>query len=281
MHILVEIVPFQEIKDSTPKSQVIPPNQTAGFDIVLDTSSPGSFTNNFQYIINGNHTYSITVIANIKPIEVTMNSSVLNFKLPNDSFQNYCCQNLLLFNNSNSIAKYQIEGVQDSVFYFHETSGSIRPNSNESVEITYKPDTNPHSERVVSISIFGGSSLLLRLVGDTGKPAFSLNRKAVDYGLISLGVKTVEYIEIINNGDDAGVFSITPSFTDILTITPPKGRVNKHSSLQLVIEVMCEKPGRFDIPIKVTICGSNPILFNVSGHAEIPQAEVSCDSVDF
>lgn len=122
MHILVEIVPFQEIKDSTPKSQVIPPNQTAGFDIVLDTSSPGSFTNKFQYIINGNHTYLITVIANIKPIEVTMNSSVLNFKLPNDSFQNYCCQNLLLFNNSNSIAKYQIEGVQDSVFYFHETS---------------------------------------------------------------------------------------------------------------------------------------------------------------
>lgn len=98
---------------------------------------------------------------------------------------------------------------------------------------------------------------MLRLVGDTGRPLFSLNRKNVDYGLISLGVKTVEYIEIINDGDDAGVFSITPSFTDILTITPPKGRVNKHSSLKLLIEVTSEKPGRFDIPIKVTICGSN------------------------
>ncbi|KAK8858256.1 hypothetical protein M9Y10_013357 [Tritrichomonas musculus] len=281
MHILTEIIPFQEIVNSKPKSQVIPPNQTAGFDIVLDTSKPGSFTNKFQYVINGKHTYSITVIATINPIDVTMNSSVINFRLPNDSFQNYSCQNLTLFNNSNSIAKYEITGFEDSVFSFHEKSGSIQPNSNTSIEITYKPDTSPHSERIIDISVFGGSSLLLRLVGDTGRPLFSLNRKNVDYGLISLGVKTVEYIEIINDGDDAGVFSITPSFTDILTITPPKGRVNKHSSLKLLIEVTSEKPGRFDIPIKVTICGSNPIFFNVSGHAEIPQVEVSCDSIDF
>lgn len=116
MHILAEIVPFQEIINSKPKSQVIPPNQTAGFDIVLDTSNSCSFTNKFQYVINGKHTYSITVIARINPIEVVLNNTVMNFKLPNDSFQNYSSQNLSLFNKSNSVAKYEISGFENSVF---------------------------------------------------------------------------------------------------------------------------------------------------------------------
>ncbi|OHS94108.1 hypothetical protein TRFO_11380 [Tritrichomonas foetus] len=281
MHVLAEIITPKEINDSTPKSQVIPPNQTAGFDIILDTNKPGSIMTNLQYKINGFHTYSVTVIAHIIPIEVILSNTVLLFTLPEDSFQNFSSKILKLRNKSNSIAKFEMSGF-DSTFFVLNKSGQIQPDSEYSIEITYKPDTNQHHEKFINISILGGASQTLKLIGDTGNPVVTLNKKIIDFGLITLGVKNTDTIELKNDSDDDAIFSITPSFTDVLSITPPKGRVKKHSSTILNIEVTCEKHGKFDLPITVTICGAMPLQFRVTGHAEIPQVSLKySEPLDF
>lgn len=281
MHILAEIIPSKEIKNSKPLSQVIPPNQVAGFDIVLDTSKEGAVQSTLQYKINQMHTYSISIIADVIPIDVTMSSPVMNFTLQGESFQNYSSKTLMLTNNSTSIAKYQMNGFYNSIFTVHDTTGLIQPFSSASIEITYKPDTSPHSETYIDISIAGGKNLILKLIGDTGKPNFVLNRKSVDFGLIPLGVSITQTIQIRNDSDDDGIFAITPSFTDILHITPPKGRVKRRSTVELTITVNCENNGKFDIPIQISICGSLPISFDVIGDAEVPQVQLNYDTLDF
>ena len=296
LHILAEIFTPKEVSKSTPKSQVIPPNKTAEFDIILDTSSVGNKMCNFQYKINGYHTYSVAALGQVSPIDVVLSAFILyfNFKERKESnffeinspksnnkvfeseFQNSVSQQLTLQNNSNSVAKYEIKGF-DSIFHSSKKHGDIQPNSSISLEIIYTPDQTSHHERMIDLTIFGGESKTIKLVGDTGKPIFTLNKRLIDFGIITFGSKVIDVIELENEGNDDGFFNISHNFVNILSISPSKGRLKKHSKIQFQLEVNCQKPGKFEIPVVISLCGMPPLQFNIKGNSAMPQISFSCE----
>lgn len=274
------IVAVDELRESTPEKQVIPPNQVAGFDMIFTPKKLGTVNTSFQYTINNSQTYSVAVVAEVIPIDVQLSRSSIAFSFGPDVEDNILVQKLTLSNTSNAPARYEWRGF-DNVFYVHNNTGSIEPNREVTIDVFYKPDSNPHREAAVNFLVENGVSKTLKLVGDAGRPKIVLNKNRVDFGFLSMGTQVRQTITLKNVSQDDGVFTMVPCFTDSFTITPSKGRIPGGQSFEVEIAVKCDKPGSFDVPIRLFVCGGTPLQFSVAGYAEFPKVELICGSLDF
>jgi hypothetical protein len=80
-------VEHEELKKSSPLSQVIPPGATAGFDVVFCSSIPQIFYNTINYTINGYHTYIITISAEVTPITLELSKDQLQFRFTPETWR--------------------------------------------------------------------------------------------------------------------------------------------------------------------------------------------------
>ena len=280
-HILVSMnYDCDELKDSTPVSQVVPPHETCGFDIIISSDTPQKFNRPIQYIVNNDLVYSVNVVANIVPINVSLTPDVLVFEFPEDYARPYVKQFVTLENKSTATAEFSWSGF-DSVFTNHNLQGSIPPHGKYKAEITYRPDNNPHVESSAVLNVKSGPSRTLKMIGNTGKAKFVLNKKNLAFGLVPLDVPRTMDLRIKNNGPDDGIFQITPNLTDVLVITPASGRVKVGEQTDIHVRVNCLKPGAFEIPVSVAVCGTSPLSFSVTGQAELPRVAMHTDGMDF
>jgi hypothetical protein len=79
------VIEHEELKKSSPSSQVIPPGATAGFDVIFCSTLPQIFYNTITYTINGYHTYIITVNAEVTPITLELSKDQLYFRFAPDT----------------------------------------------------------------------------------------------------------------------------------------------------------------------------------------------------
>lgn len=113
-NILVEIniEGCDELAQSTPKAQVIPPGAQAGFDIIFSstTQPPANQTNRFRkmitYIINGQHKFKFNVLAEVVPIKLALNTSTLDFRFDESNLNSAVTETLILTNTGNATAHF-------------------------------------------------------------------------------------------------------------------------------------------------------------------------------
>lgn len=270
----------EELKESGPQSQVVPPHQTAGFDICVHYDKPESLSKAFEYTINNDLKFSVNVTAEIVPIDIIVEPEVLHFSFTEDNCQPYIKEFVKIRNNSNSTAEFKWSGF-DNVFTMHNKTGSIVPHGTFSAEITYKPDCKDHAEALATVTVKGGPTQRLKMIGDTGKPKLQLSKKAISFGLISLNSQQTQELKIKNIGADDAIFTVTPNLTDIFSIIPTGGRIKAKESVDLKVTVSCQKSGEFDVPINVNICGSQPLSFSITGQADVPKIKLTADDLDF
>jgi hypothetical protein len=85
-------------------------------------------------------------------------------------------------------------------------------------------------------------------------------------------------LRLKNAGPDDGIFSITPNLTDVIAITPAAGRVKVSEHTDVQVRVKLIKPGSFEIPVSVAVCGSSPLGFTITGQAELPRAALTVET---
>ena len=269
-----------ELKKSSPNSQVIPPLQTAEFDILFSSKNQSNFMKPLKFTINNIHKYTLNISAQVIPIDVKLSKSVLNFSLPKDILQIHSKETIILSNQSNSYAEYKWNGFSDPFFVSRET-GIIDPKSSISVEIIYQPGFLPHSELVVSLSIIGGPSRALKCIGDIGKIKMSINKKNVDFGMIPISSLKLQQIKLKNSGPDDAIFTIGEPEINIFKISPSIGRLTYNETKSIDISIDSPTPGQFSIPITINICGSNPLTFNVNANAQLPSVDFEYSNLDY
>jgi hypothetical protein len=79
-HIYVRLMvdAYPELRMSSPLSQVIPPGQEAGFDIVFCSQSVKSFSAPITYYIN-DRPFNFLVTAQADPVSLELSKKKLNF----------------------------------------------------------------------------------------------------------------------------------------------------------------------------------------------------------
>ena len=181
-HILVSIeTNCPELSKTTPKTQVIPPQQIAGFDITLQCNHVQKFNKMVQYTINGQHQFAFNVSAKIIPVDVILSDSVLEFKFPDLTEKPIIKKALTLTNNSNNMAEYKWNGF-NQYFSISNDYGQISPRSSVTVNIFYSPKTQKRSEAIVEMVVTGGATKQLKLIGDTGFTQVVSKASTLDVG---------------------------------------------------------------------------------------------------
>lgn len=271
---------YDELCDSFPVSQVIPPKSTGGFDITFCSKKPQNFMKTITYTINNHHKYTFNMVAQVIPIEVQISRSVLEFRFSPDSTSPYIKEFLTLQNKSNAKAEFSFSGLM-APFSVDMPTGFIEPNRNLNVEITYHPTTKPHEEQNVVLKVNGGASRSLKLVGDTGSSRCSLAKKTVNFGLIPIGIARTQTLRLKNTGEDDAIFSVSVSNPSELQVSPMNGRVAAREYQTLQVTYKSLHAHNFDISATVAICGANPLTFNVTGQSELPQVSIQRSEFDF
>lgn len=90
---------------STPLSQVIPPGQEAGFDIVFCSQTVKSFSAPITYYIN-DRPFNFLVTAQADPVSLELSKKKLQFSFNEDSMEMSATQSLMLTNYGNASAKF-------------------------------------------------------------------------------------------------------------------------------------------------------------------------------
>lgn len=282
-NVFVELqVTAPEMQKTTPLSQVIPPLQTAGFDVAFSSNTHiKNFTSTMTYTINKVHEFPVNICAQVCPIELNLSKDVVDFAFPYDYTKLHIREYVSISNPTNSVAEYRWNGFSGQFFKVTYESGKIGPKETYNAEITYVPGTVAHAEETVELSVVGGPSKTLKLIGDVGKPKISMNKKRVDFGLIPVGVVRSQTVRIKNTGKDDAIFAIRKTLSNQFSVTPMNGRMSTGESILIQIKVRCDQPGPFQDTIYLDVAGANPQTIAVCGQGEVPNIELGGDELQY
>ena len=278
--VLIQLnMPGGEFSESGPLSQVIPPGQVAGFDIILTPTQVGTISKTVNWIVNGMHEYKFNILASVEPIDVSLSRNTIDFKFGADSIQPLIKEFVTLVNNSPVEASFEWI-YQSDVFVPNEKKGLIPPKKSFTTEITYYPGTRSFDETVFKLDVKGGIERTLKLVADIGNPKLMLPKKTVDFGLIPIGINKETSITIKNIGDDDAVYSITGE-TGELIISPNSGRINANDEQAINLNIKAAHAHSFEHVLTINIAGSQSIKFTVTGNVELPKVKIDKKNFDF
>jgi len=280
-HIIVTMnFDYEELSKSTPQSQIILPRQTAGFDLVFHSRIPHNFLKAVQYVINGHHSFSFNVCAQIVPIDIQLSRSSVDFRFSPDSVTPIIKEYVTIQNKSNTSAEYNWTGLTNS-FSISVISGTIDPLKSVNTEISYNPGNKPHDEATLVLNCVGGYPRPLKCIGDVGNPKCSISKKVIGFGLIPIGIMKNNQIRIKNTGDEDAIFSLSYNNVNELTVSPMNGRIPAHDFINLQVSFKSVQPHSFEIPVNIIIAGSQPLVFIVTGQSELPKVSITNNEFEF
>jgi hypothetical protein len=234
-----------------------------------------------KFTVNGHHTYSFTVSAQVVPIEVEFSKSFLDFRFSPDSTTPIIREFVYLQNKANARAEISWQ-IPNGPFSIPTRVNSIEPKQSVNVEVVYIPTTRPHEEANIILNIVGGPSRALKCVAQIGSPKCSLSKKSISFGLIPIGITNAHQLKLKNTSEDDAIFviSIPPDVPEI-QILPINGRVSANDSHTLQINLNPISARVFDVSISISICGASPLTFNVTGQSELPRVQMVNSDFDF
>lgn len=270
----------EELKNSTPLTQVIPPLQNASFSIVFSTSKEQTYNKTIQYVVNNFHKFQVNIAAQSIPIEMRLSKKEIQFGFGYGQTKFECSEIVTLYNNSNANAHYTWRNITKPFSIAHE-QGTIPPQGKLDVTLLYTPEETPHSECVATLFVVGGLQRTLKLIGDTGKSKIVAPKKTVDLGLIPTGVQQTSVIKLKNTGADDALFALSYPELIGLAISPKYGRIISNEIKQLNVTYSCNTPGEFTHPVTIAIAGAPPIKINVIGSGQLPYVSIKNETLEY
>lgn len=107
-HIYVRLLvdQYSELQQSSPLSQVIPPGQEAGFDIVFCSQTTTTFSAPITYYIN-DRPFNFLVLAQADPVVLDVSKKVLRFEFSDENMDMSVTEQLVISNHGNASARYR------------------------------------------------------------------------------------------------------------------------------------------------------------------------------
>ncbi|EAY03720.1 hypothetical protein TVAG_473440 [Trichomonas vaginalis G3] len=273
----------QELSLSTPLSQVVPPKQTAGFDIIFMSENVGEFRQTIHYTVNKSHGFQFDVVADAIPIEVNLSEDLLDFTFPNENYTDLTvCKTINIMNDSTAIVDYKWLSFDDTTFSVDSERGKINPNSNAKTMIIYRPGSKPYSEQTVKLSFTGGGGKSLQLRGNCGDVKVTVEKKKFDIGILPLGMTKEFTVSLKNQGKNTAIFNVfSNDGCDDIDLKENKGFIKPDNIFDLHFTFNPQKAQVYEITYTVEIAGQNPVVFSVVGESLMPLIQIKTDSLDF
>ena len=199
-HIHVRLV-FEspELEKSTPHSQVIPPGQDAGFDIVFCSQKVQKFKGVVTYFINEVHSFRFLVTAQADPVVLELQKNQLKFTFPEESMEMSVSETFVVTNNGNDRARFKWQTSGSGVFVPNPVEDAVEAGQSKMVRVTFTPNGPKTEEEVLVMKIEDGINMNVRCSGHVAESRCAFLEKALDFGFVPVGLRTKEEFLHIKN----------------------------------------------------------------------------------
>eukprot|EP01135_Chromosphaera_perkinsii_P012039 Nk52_evm2s2578 gene=Nk52_evmTU2s2578 len=271
-----------EIKEISPKSQVIPPRSVAEYTLTFKSTIQQKFNNTVTYTINGRHIYHMIVNAEVIPVDLKVSERELHFHFAPENSESSMVRVVKLGNPNNCIANYSWEALTPSnVFSIRPLSGSISPFGEIDCIVTFEPSYKAINDSVFILKVDGGQEKSLRCSGDVGPAKCILLEKSVDLGETSVGTMSRDTIQIKNVAHNEAFFEVDDITVDGLVVKPMVGRIRGGQTFGLILEHTAKTAQPFEGSVCINICNGKPLEVSVVGRSHLPNVVMVEEEFNF
>ena len=242
-----------EISTSQPPSQVIPPGQTASFDVLFASSSAGVFRTDVGYIVNEAHHFRFCADAEVMLPLLELSAPRLNFDFGAGDLAPTLSRTVFISNPGNATVDFEWKSVEKTRPLGSETAafsvvpkiGRVEAFGKERVEVKFTPTyavlssvksarTEPGAlaesadggdgavapRRVAELvehlllSVKGGEAVPLLCAADAEVPKCKFMQSVLDFGTMPVGSPQEVRLQLRNVGSSAVVFDIQTGAID-------------------------------------------------------------------
>jgi hypothetical protein len=196
-HIYVKLVlEHDEFTKSTPISQVIPPGQEAGFDIVFCSEVTQQFKGIVTYFINEVHAFKFLVCAQADPVQLDLTRSNLKFNFSDDNLSMEVDESFKITNNGNATAHFHWETSGTGVFEPMPKEDQIEAGQSKVCKVTFSPQGPKPEDEQIQMIIDDGLPQTVKCQGFVVDSNCYFIEKAtqgsLDFGCVPVGIRTKE-----------------------------------------------------------------------------------------
>ena len=280
----IELGGEEELEQSTPLSQVIPPGASAGFDIVFVSAEPCSYRRTIKYVINGVHAFKFTAVAEVVPIELGLSTEELSFHFPDGSLQQSMTMPVTLTNSGTHPAAFSFvhpeafKGVP--AFVPHPAEGVLAPRKSLVVDVRLTPYLGAQSEHVLTAVVEGGPSKPLFCRAELAEAKAVVAPKSINFGPIAAGVSRERTFLVRNAGTTEAVFAFEEPPAGI-ELRPMVGCARPGGSCEVVAEVTADSSQIIDAKLVAAVRCGRSIKLELRAEAVVPDVDVAEDEFDF
>jgi len=281
-HIYVRLLvdQYPELQQSSPLSQVIPPGQEAGFDIVFCSENTKTFSAPITYYIN-DRPFSFLVQAQADPVVLDVSKKVLRFEFSDENMDMSVTEQLVISNHGNASAKYTWHVPPSRAFIPEPGVDEVAAGSSKTVAVTFRPTGQKSEEEVLGLQIVDGTGVEIKCLGIVNEAKCAFVEKQLDFGNIPVGLKAVEQSLHIRNQMRATAIFHVECHSPELTITPMKGRIGADQKQIFQVGFISHVEADFSAEVTVHIRGGKPLRMPIRARAKIPDIEIEQAELDY
>ena len=271
-----------ELRQSKPKSQVLAANSTVGFDIQFTCHEICKYKKSFAWTINDKHTYKVTVVAEVVPIEVVLDKQQLTMEFSPESLEKTHTENIVMTNPGNAVAEYA--WGNKAHFRCLPEQGSLLPGKSMVVAVTWTPSPIPSDNTEhIGLIVVGGTEQSLAVTGVLSDAKIAFEDKKVSIGAIAVGGEKTVTTKLKNYGSSAAVFHIADIPPNLnIDVRPGRAKLQPGESLDISICLAPKNRVNYDNrTIQSLTRGGKSSYIKLAGEAIFPKLAVLQDRFDF
>lgn len=290
-HIFVQLeCDFLELERTNPKSMVIPPSSTQGFNITLfSKEEKKSVSFSVKYIINYKHAFKLKVNASFVLVHIDIVSpplSTFSFK-PEKGDKNQVemsvRQKLILKNPGNAPANIKWEENKIKAFKVSPPYMIILPKQEATAEFTFTPmemGSIKEIEDEFKCIVENGTSFTVPVKGKVQPSVvkFQNNNDTLNFENVHIGVPHKAQFHLVNETPKiTTAYLINNPRPDVLVFEDAQGYIDKTKSIYCTID--CKEEKDFYEEVEIFIRGGPKIILKIK--ANVIQPNVFIDQDDF
>ncbi|XP_041462969.1 cilia- and flagella-associated protein 47-like isoform X1 [Lytechinus variegatus] len=282
VHVVVEI-DCRELRQTSPLSQVVPPNCKAELPLIFESNNKGKFTRNVKYTINGHHREHVTVYADVVPVALALSTDVLKLTpTPGMPAEAGLRDVIRLENKRNYPAEFTwqpILGERGTAFSIRPATGTVEAFKDLECEVVFHPSYHAPEEGVFALQVHGGETKKLSCLADLGVTQVMFMERRVLFGQVPLHLTTTRTAVLHNSSINHAYFQVVdPNPVPGLNVSPIQGVVPVGGTTELKIHLTPSAVMKFDTRLEVAIRGWKTIDLRMGGTVEPPLVDIDMPS---
>ncbi len=277
------VIDEEEMQRSTPDSQLVPPGEVAGFDIVFSSRDTQNYRKTIQYTVNNKYQFKFNVVAEVVPIQLDLSAEELNFRFTSDDLDPTISEVVTISNPGNAPAEFSWSTGRNGVFTVEPRKGLVPAFKEVDVNVTFRPVAKAIKNDVLRLAVASGQGAERQLVvdGESLEGKIIFKDKGLDLGNFPVGIPMERSIILKNASKTATVYYVesnAPGFT----VTPKRGRISGGATAEVKISVKAPKQHEYTKDsITVQPRGGKVVTLDLAGEALVPDVSVKEEEIDF